>query len=226
MNRTLDDADLDDITSDGTTDDVATDDTTAAPASKAASEDATDTSDDDAQPPSRGRLAGIGGNRPAAVLAFLLVVAVAAAAFLWFRGADARDDAAALRAEATASAAVLEQSRAIAVDLTSYDYRNLEDQQKALDDVSTQAFRDKFAESNETLAPLFERLEASAKGSVVDAAVKSVDDKTAVVLLFVDQQATSTSDGEAAEEKTQGTRLRMNLVQRGGQWLVDSVDLL
>lgn len=222
MNRTLDDADLDDITSD----DTATDDTAAEASRLPADDTDTSTSDDDAQPPSRGRLAGLGGNRPAVVLAFLLVVAVAAAGFLWFRGADARDDAAALRAEATASAAVLEQSRAIAVDLTSYDYRDLEAQQKALDDVSTQAFRDKFAESNETLAPLFERLEASAKGSVVDAAVKSVDGRTAVVLLFVDQQATSSSDGEAAEEKTQGTRLRMNLVLRDGRWLVDSVDLL
>lgn len=222
MNRTLDDADLDDITSD----DTPTDDTAAEASRLPADDTDPSTSDDDAQPPSRGRLAGLGGNRPAVVLAFLLVVAVAAAGFLWFRGADARDDAAALRAEATASAAVLEQSRAIAVDLTSYDYRDLEAQQKALDDVSTQAFRDKFAESNETLAPLFERLEASAKGSVVDAAVKSVDGRTAVVLLFVDQQATSSSDGEAAEEKTQGTRLRMNLVLRDGRWLVDSVDLL
>lgn len=225
MSRTtLDDANLDDITADEPT----RDDTTPSEETVDASADAArvDDASDSAPPASSRRLAGHGGNRPALLLAFLLVVAVAAATFLWFRGADARDDAAALRAEATASAAVLEQSRAIAVDLTSYDYRNLDDQQKALDDVSTQAFRDKFAESNETLAPLFERLKASAKGSVVDAAVKSVDGKTAVVLLFVDQQATSSSDGDAAEEKTQGTRLRMNLVLRDGRWLVDSVDLL
>lgn len=158
----------------------------------------------------------------AAVGALVLVLA-AAVGYLWLQLDDSRSEVERLESAQVTRAEVLERSRDLAIALTTYDYRDLDAQQRLLDEGSTDAFQQKFAETNETLAPMFAQLEASAKGSVVDAAVQKIDGDLATVLVFADQSASSK---QSAEPTTQASRLRLHLVRHADTWLLDSVDLL
>lgn len=178
--------------------------------------------------PGRGRSPERGSARtwPLAALATLLVLALAAAAVLAVRlhsVAGERNDLRRAQASAVGSAQALDRAKQIATELTTYDYRDLAQQQRAVDADATARFRAKFAATNKTLAPLFGRLQARASGTVADAAVKSFTGTRAVVLLFVDQTARSRATKNPAD---QSSRLRMTLVQVRGTWLVDSVDLI
>jgi uncharacterized protein HemX len=158
-------------------------------------------------------------------LAAALVAALAAAVvgYLAVQLQHSRADVERLEAAQTTRAQVLERSRELAVALTTYDYRDLAAQQRQLAQGSTDAFQQKFAETNKTLGPMFVQLEASAKGTVVDAAVQQVRGDLATALVFVDQEASSK---QSAKPTTQASRLRMHLVRHGDSWLLDSVDLL
>ncbi|MCR1781796.1 hypothetical protein KVF89_04540 [Nocardioides carbamazepini] len=173
-----------------------------------------------AEPPAGSRF---GGRTPLVGVALLVVLLLAAVGYLWFRLDDSRAEVDRLETAKVTQAEVLERARDLAVALTTYDYRDLEAQQRLLEEGTTDAFQQKFAETNETLAPMFTQLEASAQGTVVDAAVQKVDGDLATVLVFADQSASST---QSEEPTSQASRLRLHLVRHGGTWLLDSVDLL
>lgn len=160
---------------------------------------------------------------PVAAAVVLVLLLGAAVGYLWLRLDDSRADVDRLEAASVTRAEVLEQARGLAVALTTYDYRDLPAQQRLLEQGSTDAFQQKFAETNKTLAPMFTQLEATAKGTVIDAAVQKVDGDLATVLVFADQSASSK---QSAEPTSQASRLRLHLVRHGDTWLLDSVDLL
>lgn len=166
---------------------------------------------------------GFRPRRPVVGAVVLVLLLAAAVGYLWLRLDDSRADVDRLESAAVTRAEVLEQARGLAVALTTYDYRDLAAQQRLLEQGSTDAFQQKFAETNKTLAPMFAQLEATAKGTIVDAAVQKVDGDLATVLVFADQSASSK---QSAEPTNQASRLRMHLVRHGDTWLLDSVDLL
>ena len=184
----------------------------------------TGTGGDDAAPPPPTERRG-GRGMPWGLVAGRLVIVLLAAAvgYLMVQLNDARDEVAKQEATAETEQEVLERARELAVILTTYDYRNLDGQQRQLEQASTEAFIQKFAETNKTLGPMFTQLQASAKGTVIDAAVKKVEGDLATALVLVDQSASST---QSKNPTTQASRLRMNLVRQGDLWLLDSVDLL
>ncbi|MEV5000774.1 hypothetical protein [Nocardioides sp. LML1-1-1.1] len=157
----------------------------------------------------------------AAVLVVLL--ALGAIGYLAVQLRAAHRDLDRYDAAKVAEAEVLESARGLAVALTTYDYRDLAAQQRQLEQGSTEAFLQKFAETNKTLGPMFTQLQASAKGTVVEIAVREVRGDLATVLAAVDQAATSK---QSAQPTTQASRLRLHLVRQGDRWLLDSVDLL
>src|SRR5699024_2462585 len=116
-----------------------------------------------------------------AILSILLLASTVLAGLGWFRSHSAATHADQLRSSA------LHAAREYAVELTTYDYQSLDKQQEALNSVSTENFQESFAESKESLDPIFTQLKASAEGKVADAAVRDVSDSGAVVLLFVNQ---------------------------------------
>lgn len=164
-----------------------------------------------------------GRRTPLVAVGLLVLILVAAVGYLWLRLDDSRAEVDRLDAAQTDRAEVLERARDLAVALTTYDYRDLDAQQRLLEQGTTDAFQQKFADTNKTLAPMFTQLEATASGSVVDAAVQKVDGDLATVLVFADQSASSKQSEEAT---SQASRLRLHLVRHGDTWLLDSVDLL
>ncbi len=182
-------------------------------------ETATDTPRQD--PPATPRVAR--GWRGPAALVLVLLLALGTIGYLAVQLRSAHRDLDRYDAAKVSRAEVLERGRELAVALTTYDYRDLESQQRLLEKGSTEAFQQKFTETNKTLGPMFTQLQASAKGTVVDAAVQDVRGDLATVLVFGDQAATSK---QSAEPTTQASRLRLHLVRQGDQWLLDSVDLL
>ncbi|MDQ6527416.1 hypothetical protein RB608_27625 [Nocardioides sp. LHD-245] len=194
-------------------------DASAAPASESTASDGAD-GNPPVEPPTASRF---GRRTPLVAVVLLVLLLVAAVGYLWFRLDDSRAEVDRLATAQSDRAEVLQQAQDLAVALTTYDYRDLEAQQQLLEQGTTDAFQQKFAETNKTLAPVFTQLEASATGTVVDAAVQKVDGDLATVLVFADQSASSKQSEEAT---SQASRLRLHLVRHGDTWLLDSVDLL
>lgn len=194
---------------------VATADPTLEPSPAAPPDDPPGTSD------------GAGGRGPLrrgvtwlTVLVVVLAVVAAALAVAWQRSSDEADR---LRQQQQLRSSALTAAHAYAVDLTTYDHASLAAQQAKLAAESTQRFQDTFADSMKTLGPIFEQLEATATGTVVDAAVVSATTAKATVILFVDQEASSK---ETKKPETQASRIVMHLVRQQGRWLLDRVDLV
>lgn len=156
---------------------------------------------------------------PLLLIAALLVVS-AVAVTGWVRAESAADD---LRSADSLRTSAAKAARTYAVDLTTYSYGTLDDQQARLAAESTDRFQSTFADSMKSLKPIFVDLKASAKGAVLDAAVKSASDSAAVVLVFVDQSASSS---KTEKPQTQASRLRVHLVREGDTWLLDEVELM
>lgn len=160
------------------------------------------------------------------VLSLVLAAAVTVSVLLWAKVNDVRHERDVARAadlSPTVQNQILERASKIAVDLTTYDYRSLAAQQQTLTAESTPAFQARFAQSKETLSTLFTSLDAVAKGTVADAAVKSTAGDTAVVLLFVNQSASS---NKTKTPQSQYTRVRMTLKLVDGVWKLNQVDVV
>lgn len=144
---------------------------------------------------------------------FALVLATAIAFGLLFVGQNTADDA---RSEALSTA------RNFAVTVSSYDYRELDQNISTVLDGSTGEFKKQYAGAENALRQLVTEAKAVASGTVREAGVKSVSEDRAEVLVFVDQSVT-----EKAEDKPRVDRNRMLLVlqRQDDRWLVSDVHL-
>lgn len=149
------------------------------------------------------------------VLAGLLVVALVGLALLgWRTTSESR--------VAEAEREALSVARERAVQLTSYRHDTFEDDVSWAEEGATETFREEYAQANEPLRTVVERLEATAQGAVEDAAATAEDASTVRVLLFVDQTITQAVDGE---QRTERNRVVMTMVRQDEAWLVDDVSL-
>jgi Mce-associated membrane protein len=150
------------------------------------------------------------------VLVVLLVASLVALGLVW-RALDHRRDleAAGRAAERAAGAA--------AVAMTSYDYRTAGRDFRWADTAGTARFRTQYAEVSAPVQELVVQLKAHAAGTVVDSAAQVRDARHVSVLLFVDQTITGT--GGDASPRLDQPRVVMHMVEEGGRWLVDQVEL-
>ena len=152
------------------------------------------------------------------VLVALLVAVTVSAALLWRQNSDLRERQDVAAAE---TAATREASR-IAVAMTSYDHRSVEEDFSWIEEDGTADFQEKFGESTKPIRQLILRTEATATGKVSDAAGNAEDAEHVEVLLFVDQQLQRSGDEEPTIDSN---RVVMQMVLRDGRWLVDDVEL-
>ena len=151
-------------------------------------------------------------------LVVLLVVAVVAAGLLVKQNADLREGRDVVAAE---TAATKEAAR-IAVSMTTYDHRSVEDDFAWIEEDGTSSFRDRFTESSEPIRQLIVRSRATATGTVTDAAGNALDPEHVEVLVFVDQKIQRAG---APRPTVDGNRVVMQMVRQDGRWLVDDVEL-
>lgn len=174
------------------------------------------------RPPSPGSRAGAGAPRWAMVTAGVLaVLLVAAAAWLGLRTWDVREvrRSSAVADARTASTATAERAAAV---ILSYDYKTLDDDEKAAERYMTAGYAKKYAKTFDKLVrPNAADLHAHVEATVRASGVVTADPDRSDVLLFVDQ--TTVSKANDGQKQTALNRVEMKMVQQGGRWLVSDI---
>lgn len=157
-----------------------------------------------------------GNRRLTVLLAVLLVLAVVVAGTLGFL---------LWRVSATdrAGSEALATARAYAVTVTSYDYLQLDRNFADVLDGATGEFKDQYGGASQTLRQLITESKATAKGTVLDAGVRSASTDQVEVLVFVDQ---AISNAVTPKPRLDRNRVLMTLTPHDGRWLVRKLELV
>ncbi|HEX4226435.1 MAG TPA: hypothetical protein VHZ97_28995, partial [Pseudonocardiaceae bacterium] len=127
------------------------------------------------------------------VLAALLVLIAAAGTYFGLRYRAANDALTTEHALDTARSAALTVGARYAVDLSSYDYRNLDRSFAAITTNSTDAFAQQYQRFSSGLQGALVSEKSVATGKVLNEAVESADPTRVSLLVFVDQTISNTS---------------------------------
>ncbi|WP_158886732.1 hypothetical protein [Amycolatopsis anabasis] len=152
----------------------------------------------------------------AAALAVLFVAGIAAGVTFFLLYKDKSD-------VDSAKDAALSTARSYAVTVTTYDYQNLDKNFADVLDGATGEFKDQYTGASGTLRQLIQQAKATAKGNVIDAAVKSASADQAEVTLFVDQSVTNAATQQPRVDRN---RVLMKLERHDDRWLVSSLQLV
>ena len=155
-------------------------------------------------------------------LLVVLSAALAAALVLVVQLRDDRTERAVLEQRAAAGQAAERAAREAVTRMTTYDAATVEEDFSWVDEVGTERFRESFAATSADVVDLVAELGSSAEGTVVDAAATVEDADRVHVLLFVDQELTEPGQDERRLEES---RVTMEMVRSGGEWLVDEVQI-
>ncbi|HEY2698283.1 MAG TPA: hypothetical protein VGJ45_22675 [Pseudonocardiaceae bacterium] len=156
------------------------------------------------------------------VLAALLVLVAAGGTYFGLRYRSAND---ALRTEQALDAARTAASAAgarYAVDLSSYDYRNLDKGFAAITANSTDAFGQQYQRFSGGLRDALISQKSVAAGTVLAEAVASANPTRVTLLVFVDQTVSNTS---TATPQVNHNRMALTLLNVAGTWKIDQVQL-
>ncbi len=124
---------------------------------------------------------------------------------------------------ASSRTSALSAARTYAVELASYNYRDLHRDFSTVASNSTPSFRRTFAESSDALKSTLSKYKATAVASVESAGIVSASTSRAVVLVFLDQKIANSTQTKPTTDRSQ---VEVTVVSSGGRWLVDQVKLL
>ncbi|WP_024796193.1 hypothetical protein [Tomitella biformata] len=174
----------------------------------------TDTPNPDATSPDTPRARGILRQPLAwvAVVLLLALVGTAVALVLALRGAGDADQ----RAEQAQSVA-----RDYGLALAQVDYRTLDQNRDQAAALTTESFRGPTSEIFDLFATTLTDAESVSTATADEVGIASIDDDSAVALVFLNQRSVNLTNPEGA---VQGHRLRVELVRDGGQWLVNGAE--
>jgi Mce-associated membrane protein len=157
-----------------------------------------------------------------AVLAAVVVLAAAVAVYFGLRYRSVSTALAGQNAVNSARADALAAGGRYAVDLSSYDYRDLDRGFGTVIASSTAAFAKGYQQLSAGLGKLLVSEKAVATGVVLAEAVQSVSATQAVLLVFVDQTVTNSS---TTQPQVNHNRLVLTLLDQAGRWRIDQVQL-
>ena len=106
--------------------------------------------------------------------------------------------------------------------LTSIDSDKVDDDFAAVLNGATGGFKDTYSKASVQLRQLLIDNKATAKGTVVQSAIQSGSQTTAVVLLMVNQSVTNTARPDPRVDRS---RMKMTMEKVGGRWLASKVEL-
>ncbi|MBV6725522.1 hypothetical protein [Nocardioides daeguensis] len=136
---------------------------------------------------------------------------------------DAQAEVQELTARNDAEKAALEAAKKVLVEITSYSWQDGEHDFAWIDQIANAELKEKLAPNVGDLQKAIVDGKVTAKGQVVDAAGRVVDDTQVEVLAFVDQAIT---DDTNTDVKIEEQRVSMTMTLVKGEWLVDRLDLL
>ena len=156
-----------------------------------------------------------------AVLAALLVIALGVIGYLAYEqyGSDNGGDAVSEQMRTQA----VETASDYAIKLSSFDYRDLNKNKDSIASMSTSDFASKYSEMVSALTEIVTNGKGEATAEVPHAAVESISDSEAKVVLFVNQTAKNVV---APEGKNQPYRMLVSLKRSDDRWLVDNVETI
>jgi Mce-associated membrane protein len=156
------------------------------------------------------------------VLAVALVGALVTAGLFWRASSDHENDAAAAQALISAGADAKSAAEAAAVQMTTYDYRTVDQDFSWIDTAGTEEFKKYFSGISAPAIKLVKQYQAAAQGTVIDSGVDVEDPTHVKVVLFVDQTITGKTEGTSAPDQS---RIVMHMVLQDSRWLVDRMEL-
>jgi Mce-associated membrane protein len=124
---------------------------------------------------------------------------------------------------AAAGRAALEAARNYAVTLTTLDFKNIDKNYQQVLDGATGEFKDQYSQGATQLRQVLIDNNATGKGIVIDAAVKSATKTKAEVLLFVDQSITNAVNPSPRIDRN---RIQMTMELVDNRWLASKVEIL
>ena len=155
-----------------------------------------------------------------AALAVLATVVALAGPFVDGLGVQAfgqRDRLAAVDDARDAAPAAAERA---AATILAYDYRTLDEDQKAAERLMTADYREQYAATFELVREHAPGLRAAVEATVKSAGVTHAEERRVDVLLFVDQVTRSRAN---EEPQVALNRVGMRMVEQDGSWLVDAI---
>ena len=162
--------------------------------------------------------AGSGGRRGRArrIAGVLMIVALLAATAVlgYLAWQNHRDDE--LRRTAAADATRL------VTQLASYDHTDVDANLDAVVAEATPDFAERYREVSDGLRELLASGEGTSTGTVSHAAVESIDEERAVVLVFLAQEVANVT---VPEGRVDSSRMVVTIVRDGDRWLLNDAQL-
>ena len=149
--------------------------------------------------------------------AIILICAFAAATgyMMW------RDHDAAERAQRSAN--FVAGARQGIINMTSLDFNRAKDDVQRVIDSSTGQFRDDFQQRAKDFASVVEQSKVVTQGTVSSAALESMDEHSASVLILATSKITNAA---GAKDEPRVFRLRVTVTEDGGQYKMSKVDFV
>lgn len=158
------------------------------------------------------------------VLAVALVLALAAAAWLYVQKGDADDKADTAEARLGDLQDADLAARDLLVDMTTYDYQHAGDTYDWLDQLASSAVKKRFASREKDIEKVVRLGKVTAKGEVEDSAYRPGPEKGSVVVIaFVHQTITDRTKSQKVED--QWATLTMVPGDSDSGWLAQDIQL-
>ncbi|HEU0088500.1 MAG TPA: hypothetical protein VFQ77_12785 [Pseudonocardiaceae bacterium] len=159
------------------------------------------------------------------LVALVAVVVIALGLAAWFRGAANQLSASASAnnralVDVGTTAEVTEQVREAVTRVYSYDFARLDDNERAAEQVITGQFAQDFHQQFGQVRQLAPAQQAVVVATVLNLAVKVLDADRAILVVFIDQQA---SRGIQTPQLVVAGRLTVTAERVGGRWKIADV---
>ncbi|KAA1429116.1 hypothetical protein [Nocardioides antri] len=163
-----------------------------------------------------------------AIVVLLVLVLVVASLAIWLvsKKNAAEDDLEKAEADIETYQAgpdARDAAEEILLEMTSYDYRRIEDEYAWLDHFANDELRGRFEKQVPNLKKVIRRSKARARGEVVQSAYNTIDSTSATVLAFVRQRLTDATNRRGVLEDQWTT---LTLVREGDEWLIEDIDIV
>lgn len=116
----------------------------------------------------------------------------------------------------------LREARTLAVQVTSYDYRDVDAYFDLLKRVSTGDFAQRYSKATDDLRQVIVSTQSEVTAEVLAAGVTSLHGDRATVVLFVDQTVRNKA---LSEPRTDRNRVQLTVERHGDEWLISELDL-
>lgn len=117
--------------------------------------------------------------------------------------------------------AALDTARDYLVAMATFDYEQLDANQDFIAANSTPEFAGRYQEMVQALRDIVVASQGQATATADRIAVERLDDRSATVIAFVDQQVTNVTSPQG---NTQRYRMTVDLIRSGDRWIVDNVE--